>query len=100
MVERLLFDGIDAETAGAPIRGQHHGVAPPAAHEAQPALAIVQLAVARAQVALQTAVVQLVPVIDVNDGIVFGNGFHERFLRCTYIVANGWLSINGKCGHN
>ncbi len=61
MVERLLLDRIDAEARRAAVGGQHHRVADALAHEARAALALVQLAVARAQVALDAAVVEAVP---------------------------------------
>ncbi len=57
MVERLLFDGVDAEAGRAAVGGEFHLAAiDHLAHEAGTALAFVQLAVARAEVALHTAV--------------------------------------------
>jgi hypothetical protein len=61
VVERLLLDRVDAEARAAAVGAQHHRVAHALAHEAQAALAFVQLAVARAQVALDAAIVQHVP---------------------------------------
>ena len=57
VVERFLLDRIDAEAGRAPVGGEHHLPALAHAHEAQAALALVQAAVARAQVALHPAVV-------------------------------------------
>ena len=61
MIERLLLDRIDAESRRSPIRRQHHGVAHARAHEARAALALVQAAIARAEVALDASVVEAVP---------------------------------------
>jgi hypothetical protein len=61
VVQRLLLDGVDAEPGTAPVRREEHPVPDPLANEAKPALAVLQLAVARAQVALDAAVVELVP---------------------------------------
>jgi hypothetical protein len=61
VVERLLLDRVDAETGGAAVGGEHHRIAFTLAHEAQTALAIVQPAVARAQVALEAAVGERMP---------------------------------------
>ena len=62
MVERLLFDRIDAEPRGAPVGGQYHLLAFAHAHEAGAALAVAQLAITRAQIALDAAIIQPVPV--------------------------------------
>jgi hypothetical protein len=62
VVERLLFDRVDAETAGAPVGRQHQFLAAVRADEAQPALPVVQLAEPRAKVTLQPAVIEAVPV--------------------------------------
>src|SRR5690606_37723676 len=61
MIQRLLLDRIDAEPRAAPVGGQHDRVALTRANEAQSALPVVQPAVARAQVALDAAVVERVP---------------------------------------
>src|SRR5439155_11492622 len=61
MVEWLLLDGIDAEARRAAVGGEHHFIAHALAHEAGAALAFVQPAVARAQVALHAPVVEQVP---------------------------------------
>src|SRR6202040_3637555 len=62
MIERFLLDRIDAEARRTAVGGQHHRVALARTHEAQAALALVQLAIARAEVALDAAVVQAVPI--------------------------------------
>ena len=62
VVERLLLDRIDAETRGATVGGQQQLIAPARTHEAEAPLALVQPAIARADVALNAAVVQPVPV--------------------------------------
>ncbi len=56
LVERLFLHRIDAESGGAAIGGEHHGVAVSLAHEAGAALAFVQPAIARAEIALHPAV--------------------------------------------
>ena len=61
VIERLLLDRVDAEARRAPVGREHHRVADALAHEARAALAFVQPAVARAQVALDAAVVEHVP---------------------------------------
>jgi len=62
VVERLLLDGINAEARGAAIGGEHNLIAVPGAYEAQTPLALVQLAQAWAQVALDASVLQQVPI--------------------------------------
>jgi hypothetical protein len=61
MVEWFLFDRIDTEAGRASVRRQDHRVTVALAHEALPALTVVQLAVARAQIALKAAVRKRVP---------------------------------------
>ena len=60
--ERLLLDRVDAEARGAAIGGEDDAIVAAGAHEAQAALALVQLAQARADVALHAAVVEPMPV--------------------------------------
>src|SRR5262249_41980633 len=62
LVERLLLDWVDAETRRAPVGREHHGVARALSNEARATLTFMQAAVTRAQVALDAAVVQPVPV--------------------------------------
>src|SRR5262249_34167320 len=52
VIERLLLDGIDAEAARAPPRGEHDGVVLASAHEAKSPLTLVQSAGAGTHVAL------------------------------------------------
>src|SRR5207245_9135207 len=61
MVEGFLFDRVDAEARGAAVGGEHHAAAFHLAHEAKAALALVQLAVARAEIALHAPVGERVP---------------------------------------
>ena len=63
MVEGLLLDGIHAEAAGATVGGQHHPVVLTPPDEAQAALAFVQLAEARTQIALHPTVIEEMPVV-------------------------------------
>jgi len=62
VIEGFFLDRVDAEAAGAAPGRQQDLVARAAAHEAQPALALAQLAEAGTQVALDPPVVQPVPV--------------------------------------
>src|SRR5262249_10308467 len=61
MVERLLLDGIDAEPRRPAVGRQDHRIVLALAHEAGAALALVQLAFARAQVALDAAIRESLP---------------------------------------
>ena len=62
MVERLLLDGVHAEARRAAITRQHDLVLDATPDEAQPPLALVQLAGARTDIALDPAVGEVVPV--------------------------------------
>jgi hypothetical protein len=62
MVERLLLDRVDTEPAGATVGRGHHLIALPGAHEAQAPLALLEMAVARAQIALNAPVIPQVPI--------------------------------------
>ena len=62
MIEGLLFDGIDAEAAGASVAGEDHRALVAGADEAEPGLALLDMTVAGAEVALDPAVIQPVPV--------------------------------------
>src|ERR1700730_4170442 len=73
MIERLLLDGIDAEAAGPPVGGEHDPAVLASAHEAETALALLQLAEARAEIALDAAVFERVPVFRGNRQA--GNGY-------------------------
>jgi len=56
VIERFFFDRIDGETARASIRRQHHPIAAALAHEAEAALAFVQAAITRAEIALDATI--------------------------------------------
>jgi hypothetical protein len=56
VIERFLFDRIDAEAAGSAISGQNDLVFAASAHEAEAALALVELAVTRTKIALNAPV--------------------------------------------
>jgi len=61
MIQRFLFDGINAVTARATIGGEDNLIVHIFPHKAQAALARMQLAEARAKVALHPTIFQLVP---------------------------------------
>ncbi len=87
MIERFFLDGIDTEAGTAPVGGEHHRIIDATAHEARTALPFVQLAVARAQVALDATVVQLVPI---PGRILFGDA--DRFVHISLLRA-----ISARC---
>lgn len=62
MVERLLFNRVDAESAGTAIGREHDLVVLARPNEAQPALPLAQFAEARANIALNAAVIDFVPI--------------------------------------
>src|SRR5262249_42348568 len=66
VIERLLLDRVDAEAARAPVAREHDLAVLAGADEAEAALALPQLAGARADVALDPAVVEAVPVAGGN----------------------------------
>ena len=61
MVQRLLLDRVDAEARGAAIGGEQDFVALARAHEAEAALAVMELAVSGTEVALDAAVGKPMP---------------------------------------
>ena len=61
VIQRLFLDRVDAEARAATVCRQRHRIAGASAHEAHAALTFVQTAVARAQVALDAAVLEPVP---------------------------------------
>src|SRR5438132_14396228 len=67
MIERLLFDGIDAKAAGPAVAEELDAAGFRPAYETQPSLPIVQLAGPGADVALHASVVEQVPVARVDD---------------------------------
>ncbi len=62
MIERLLLDGINAKAGRTAVSGEHHGVIQTLAYEAGAALAFVQPAIARTQIALNATVIQPMPI--------------------------------------
>jgi hypothetical protein len=62
VIQRFLFDGINAITAGAAIGGEYNLVIQVLPHKAQSALVRVQFAEAWTEVALYPAIFQRVPV--------------------------------------
>ena len=62
MIERLFLDGIDAKSGRTPIGGEHDLIVLPGAHKAQTALAFVQLAIARTNIALDAPIRQSMPI--------------------------------------
>lgn len=62
MVERLFLYRVDTETGRPAIRRQNNLVVLPRAHKAQAALSLAQLAETRAKVALNTAIIDFVPI--------------------------------------
>src|SRR5262249_31208152 len=79
MVERLLFDGIEAEPRRAAVRREHHLPADVLADEAERALAVAHLAKAGAKIALDPAVRERVPPAAGEDARVHGekdNSWH------------------------
>jgi len=57
VVERLLFDRVDGKARTLAIGGEHHRITESLAHKAESALPLVQLAVARTEIALNTAII-------------------------------------------
>ncbi len=86
MIQRLFLDGIDAEAAGAAVGCQDDFVICTSAHETESALAVPELTKAGTKVALQPAVINLVPVASryANDIGFFRNFFlwlsHRNFI--------------------
>lgn len=62
MIERLFLDWIDAKAGRAAVGREYYLVSGATADETQTALAIAKLAESRADVALQPAVIEPVPV--------------------------------------
>jgi hypothetical protein len=62
MIERLFLDRIDAKSGRTPVGGEHDLLVLPGAHKAQPALALVQLAITRANIALHASIRQSMPI--------------------------------------
>jgi hypothetical protein len=76
VVKRLFFDGIYAEATGTAIGGKHDLAIPACPHKTEAALALVEFAQARAQITLDAAVLESVPITGRNDrGVLKGADF-------------------------
>jgi hypothetical protein len=62
MIERFFLDRIDAKSGRTPIGGEHDLLVLPGADKAQPALAFVQFAIARTDIALEAPIRQSMPI--------------------------------------
>jgi hypothetical protein len=62
MVERFLFDGVDAESGRSPVGGEDHFAFQVLPDEAGAALAFAQPAIAWAEIALDAPVIDRVPI--------------------------------------
>src|SRR4029077_7773703 len=62
MIERFFLDRINAKSGRTPVGGENDLVVLPGAHKAQPALAFVQLAIARTNIALDAPIRQSMPI--------------------------------------
>ena len=78
MVQWLLLDRIDAEPRGTAVGGEHDLVILPATHEAQAALAFLEPAIARADIALDTPVFEPLPITASNAFQLLGLGHGIR----------------------
>jgi hypothetical protein len=67
MVQRLLLDRVHAESARPAVGGQDNLAVLTGAHEAQPALSILELAEAGTDIALDASVIEAVPVFRRHD---------------------------------
>jgi hypothetical protein len=67
MVEGFFLDGVNAKAGSTAVTGQHHPLFPRLAYKTETALARAQFTEAGAKVALDTAVVQLMPPLPSND---------------------------------
>jgi hypothetical protein len=75
MMQGLLLNRVDAESGGPAIGSQYHMIVLPFPDEAEAALVCVELAITRAEVALNSTVCQSVP-ISCRDGMYFFRGKH------------------------
>jgi hypothetical protein len=81
MIERFFLHRIDAITARSPVGGQHHFIVLPCAHKTHSALALVELAKSRADIALHAPVFESMPVAGRHDGgkiFYFSLRFHNE----------------------
>ena len=74
MIERFLFNGIDAIAAGTAIGGEYDLVLLPRPHETQALLTFVQFAETGTDVALNAPILQAMPILSRNYR-------HARFTR-------------------
>jgi len=63
MVEWFFFNGVNTKTAGTSIGGQHNLVIFPGAHETQPPLAFLEMTESWADVALDAAILEFMPIL-------------------------------------
>jgi len=62
MIERLFFDRINAESTRTTVADQLYFIIEALAHVAKSSLSLAQVAMARAQVALQASILETMPV--------------------------------------
>src|SRR5262249_296010 len=62
MVERFFLDRINTKSGRTSVSGEHDLLVLPSAHKAEPALAFVQLAIARTNIALDAPIRQSMPI--------------------------------------
>jgi hypothetical protein len=68
MIQRLFLNRVHAEAAGSPVRSQDDLILPPFAHEAQTLLPLLELAKPLAEITLNAAVIQPVPILGGKSG--------------------------------
>ena len=76
MKKRFLFNGVDAETARTSVGGEYDPVILARTDETKPPLAFCEFAVAGAEVALDLAVRELMPIFRRNGRIHSGSILH------------------------
>jgi hypothetical protein len=81
MIQRLFLNRIHTKAAGSPVGGQDDLILPPFAHEAEALLPLLELAIPRTKVALDTTVIQPVPVLG------------RRYVRRTHYGVSDEVSI-------
>ncbi len=90
MIQWLFLNGVDTETAGTAVGGKHDGVILAFAHVTQALLAFPQFTGAGADIALNAAVVKLVPVpggVRPEQGLI-----HDAILSADSLTAdNGFM---------
>jgi hypothetical protein len=62
MIERFLFNGVNAKPAGTTIAGQYNFPFVATTHKAQTLLAFMQFAIARTDIALNPAIIEGMPM--------------------------------------